>query len=74
MNTARRIEIKANNKQRTYFARAAGTAPVFIQLGSWRVEKGIRSWRKPTEAALRRRLNSIKKTEFPYFSSQTPEP
>ncbi|MFY7927417.1 MAG: helix-turn-helix domain-containing protein [Oligoflexus sp.] len=56
------MHFKANNKQRTYFARAAGTARLLYNwsLGEWNEE--YEAGRKPTEAALRYKLNSTKKT------------
>lgn len=71
MNTAHRIEIKANNKQRTYFARAAGIARFSYNwaLAEWKKE--YEAGGKPTEAALRRKLNGIKQTEFPWMLEVT---
>lgn len=67
MNCAHRIEIRANNKQRNYFSRAAGTARFAYNwaLSEWKKE--YEAGGKPSEAALRRRLNSIKRTEFPWM-------
>ena len=71
MNTAHRIEIKANNRQRTYFARASGTARFSYNwaLAEWKKE--YEAGGKPSEAALRRRLNSIKNAEFPWMMDVT---
>lgn len=60
------IEIKANNKQRTYFAKACGVAR---HAYNWGLEQWIKQYElgeKPTETALRRQYNAIKRAEFPW--------
>ena len=71
MITAHKIELKPNNKQATYFAKACGTARFAYNwaLEEWKKqnEAGLR----PTETALRRQLNSIKRDQFPWMLEVT---
>lgn len=71
MLLAHKIELRANNKQITYFAKASGTARKAYNwaLNEWRKE--YQAGGKPTEAALRRKLNSIKKEQFPWMCEVT---
>ena len=67
MLLAHKIELKCNNKQATYFAKASGVARFAYNwaLAEWQkeyVEGG-----KPNETALRRKLNSIKREAFPWM-------
>ena len=62
-----KIALDPNNEQRSYFARACGTARF---AWNWALGEWIRQYRqggKPSEAALRRQLNAIKRTEFPWM-------
>ncbi|RYZ82218.1 MAG: hypothetical protein EOP04_22480 [Proteobacteria bacterium] len=67
MHTAHRIEIAPNNKQRTYFSKASGTARFAYNwaLREWKNE--YEDGQKPTEAKLRKKLNARKKSEFPWM-------
>lgn len=71
MLRAHKIELKINNKQATYFARAAGAARKAYNwaLNEW--ERQYKEGGKPTEVALRRQLNSIKRIEFPWMLEVT---
>jgi putative transposase len=71
MLLAHKIELKSNNKQTTYFAKASGVARKAYNwaLNEW--QKQYQAGGKPTEAALRRQLNSIKRTEFPWMLEVT---
>jgi putative transposase len=71
MYTAHRIEIDPNNKQKTYFAKAAGTARFAYNwaLNQWNIEH--QSGLKPTENKLRKKLNSIKESDFPWMLEVT---
>jgi len=65
MLLAHKIELKVNNKQSTYFAKASGVAR---QAYNWALDEWQKDYAaggKPTEAALRRKLNSIKRDKFP---------
>ena len=71
MLRAHKIELRTNNKQATYFAKASGTARKAYNwaLDEW--QKQYQAGGKPTEAALRRQLNSIKRKEFPWMLEVT---
>ncbi len=71
MLMAHKIELKTNNKQKTYFAKASGTARRAYNwaLGEWKKE--YEAGGKPSEMALRRKLNSIKRQEFPWMLEVT---
>jgi putative transposase len=71
MLLAHKIELKANNKQATYFAKACGAARKAYNwaLDEW--QKQYAAGKKPTEAALRRQLNSIKHIQFPWMLEVT---
>src|SRR5690242_21268342 len=68
---AHKIELKLNNKQRTYLAKAAGVARFSYNwaLNEWSQEyaAGLR----PSEQALRRKLNAIKREAFPWMLEVT---
>lgn len=68
---AHKIELKLNNKQKTYFSKAAGVARFSYNwaLNEWQKEyaEGL----KPSNPSLRRKLNSIKRTEFPWMLEVT---
>ncbi|HSX12944.1 MAG TPA: RNA-guided endonuclease TnpB family protein [Chlamydiales bacterium] len=73
MLTAHRIALDPNNIQATYFAKACGVARFAYNwaLAEWQKQydeyKKDSSLPKPTETALRRLLNSIKKQQFPWM-------
>ncbi|MDY7016878.1 MAG: RNA-guided endonuclease TnpB family protein [Nitrospirota bacterium] len=77
MLTAHRIALKPNNKQATYFAKAAGTARFAYNwaLSEWQSQydawKQDNSKPKPAEASLRRLLNKIKRDRFPWMTEVT---
>lgn len=77
MLVAHKIALKANNKQKTYFARAAGTARFAYNwaLTEWckqyEARKNDASLPSPSQAALRRQLNSIKRVQFPWMLEVT---
>src|SRR5579875_3917889 len=68
---AHKIELKANNKQRTYFAKACGVARVAYNWGLSEWERLYKTGEKPNEGVLRKRLNAIKRDEFPYMLEVT---
>jgi putative transposase len=77
MLVAHRIRLDPNNVQATYFARAAGTARFAYNwaLSEWRQQyeacKTDPTLPTPSEAALRRLLNKIKRGQFPWMLDVT---
>lgn len=71
MLRAHKIEMKVNNKEATYFSKACGVARKAYNwaLDEW--EKEYKAGGKPTETALRRKLNSIKREQFPWMLEVT---
>ena len=77
MMMAHKIALDPNDKQATYFARAAGTARFAYNwaLSEW--NRQYEAWKadsakpKPTQAALRRQLNAIKRKEYPWMLEVT---
>lgn len=71
MILAHKIVLDPNNVQTTYFARACGTARFAYNwaLGEWR--RQYKEGGKPFEAALRRRLNEVKRQQFPWMLEVT---
>lgn len=68
-----KIALDLNNKQATYCSQAAGTARFAYNwaLANWNAQ--YQTWQqdnsqpKPSEAALRRQLNAIKREQFPWM-------
>jgi len=77
MFVAHRIRLAPNNTQATYLARAAGTARFAYNWALREWQKQYASCKidstlpKPSEMALRRRLNSIKREQFPWMLAVT---
>lgn len=77
MLIAHRIALDPNNVQATYFARAAGTARFAYNwaLAEWK--RQYEAWKldssqpKPSQAALRRQLNAMKREQFPWMLEVT---
>ncbi|WP_425952961.1 RNA-guided endonuclease InsQ/TnpB family protein [Ralstonia pseudosolanacearum] len=77
MLIAHRIALDPNNAQATYFARAAGTARFAYNwaLAEW--GRQYEAWKadntqpKPSQMALRRQLNAIKRAQFPWMLEVT---
>ncbi len=74
---AHRVALDPTNVQRTYFARASGTARFAWNwaLGEWKRQYKARkddpSLPSPSDASLRRKLNSLKREEFPWMFDVT---
>lgn len=68
---AHKIELKLNNKQRTYFAKAAGVARFAYNWALCEWQKEYVLGLKPSDPSLRRKLNSIKHKEFPWMLEVT---
>jgi putative transposase len=77
MLMAHKIALDSNDVQATYFARAAGVARVAYNwaLAEWRRQydayKADSARPKPSEAALRRQLNAIKREQYPWMLEVT---
>lgn len=77
MLIAHKIALDPNNAQATYFARAAGVARFAYNwaLAEWKRQyeawKQDNSQPKPSQAALRRQLNAIKREQFPWMLEVT---
>lgn len=77
MIVAHKIALDPNNVQASYFAKAAGTARFAYNwaLAEW--QRQYEAWKqdnslpKPSQAALRRRLNAIKREQFPWMLEVT---
>ena len=77
MLVAHRIRLAPNNLQESYLTRAAGTARFAYNwaLAQWQCQyeasKTNPTLPRPNEMALRRQLNAIKRTEFPWMLEVT---
>ena len=77
MLTAHRIELDPNNVQATYFSKSCGVARFSYNwaLAEWKNQyeayKKDSTLPKPTEGALRRLLNSMKREQFPWMLEVT---
>lgn len=77
MLIAHRIALDPNNVQATYLARAAGTARFAYNwaLAEWKRQyeawKADNSLPKPSQHALRRQLNAVKREQFPWMLEVT---
>jgi putative transposase len=62
-----KVALDPNVSQRTYFARAAGTARFAWNwaLGEWKSQ--YRAGGKPSEVSLRKQLNALKREQFPWM-------
>lgn len=71
MYRVHKIKLDPTQEQAIYFARACGVARFAFNwaLAAWKEE--YEAGGKPNEAALRKRLNSIKATEFPWMLEVT---
>ena len=71
MHRVHKIKLDPTQEQAIYFARACGVARFAYNwaLAAWKEE--YEAGGKPNEAALRKRLNSIKATEFPWMLEVT---
>ena len=77
MLMAHKIALNPNNIQATYFARASGTARFAYNwaLAEW--QRQYEAWKvdnsrpKPSQAALRRQLNALKREQYPWMLEVT---
>src|SRR5215469_7461997 len=68
---AHKIRLDPNNVQRTYFAKACGVARFAYNWALARWNQLFKAGEKVSEAALRKQLNAIKRTEFPWMMEVT---
>ncbi len=77
MIISHQIRLHPNNKQATYFAKAAGTARFAYNwaLAEWQTQyaawKKGNSQPKPSQFALRKQLNAVKRERFPWMLAVT---
>lgn len=71
MLVVHKIELKPNNKQATYFAKACGTARFAYNWALQRWQERYKAGQRTSETELRRELNSIKREEFPWMLEVT---
>jgi putative transposase len=77
MMIAHKVALNPNNKQATHFAQAAGVARFAYNwaLTEWQsqyeVWKTDNTLKKPSQMALRRQLNAMKRDQFPWMMSVT---
>lgn len=71
MLISHKIALQPNNKQATYFAKACGVARFAYNwaLAEWK--RQYEAGERPTEASLRRQLNTIKREQFPWMLEVT---
>jgi putative transposase len=74
---AHKIALDLNNVQATYMARAAGTARFAYNWALTEWKRQYEAWKldnnqpRPSQAALRRQLNAIKREQFPWMLEVT---
>jgi len=71
MILAHKIRLSPNNNQRTYFAKAAGTARFAYNWALARWNELYESGQKVNEGELRKQLNAIKREQFPWMLEVT---
>lgn len=71
ISIAHRIELKPNNKQKTYFRKAFGCARLAWNWGLAEWKRQYKEGGKPSAFALRRQFNAIKGEQFPFVYEVT---
>ena len=71
ISIAHRIELKPNNKQKTYFRKAFGCARLAYNWGLAEWKRMYEAGEKPSGREIRKRFNAIKKEQFPYVYEVT---
>ena len=66
ISIAHRIELKPNNKQKTYFCKAFGCARLTYNWGLAEWKRMYEAGEKPNGREIRKRFNAIKKEQFPF--------
>ena len=75
---AHKIELKATNKQKTYFSKASGIARLAWNWGVYQWQEQYREGNKPNGLELKKQFNAKKKEDFPFvyevtkYASQQP--
>lgn len=78
ISIAHKIELKPNNKQKTYFRKAFGCARLAYNWGLAEWQRQYKEGGKPSVYALKRQFNAIKREQFPFvyevtkYASQQP--
>ena len=68
---AHKIELKANNKQKTYFKKACGVARMAWNWGVYQWQEQYKNGKKPNGLELKKQFNAKKKEEFPFVYEVT---
>ena len=71
ISIAHRIELKPNNKQKTYFRKAFGCARLAYNWGLAEWKRMYEAGEKPSGRKLRTKFNAIKKEQFPFVYEVT---
>ena len=71
ISIAHRIELKPNNKQKTYFRKAFGCARLAYNWGLAEWKRMYKAGEKPSGREIRKRFNAIKKEQFPFVYEVT---
>ena len=71
ISIAHKIELKPNNKQKTYFRKAFGCARLAYNWGLAEWKRMYEAGEKPSGREIRKRFNAIKKEQFPFVYEVT---
>ena len=71
MQAAHKIELKLNNRQRTYFKKACGVSRFVYNWGLAEWNRQYDVGEKPNAFKLKKEFNSLKKAEFPWTGEVT---
>lgn len=77
MLISHKIALNPNNVQATYFAKAVGTARFAYNWALAKWQRQYEAWKldntlpKPSQAAMRRQLNAVKREQFPWMLEVT---
>lgn len=71
ISIAHKIELKPNNKQKTYFRKAFGCARLAYNWGLAEWKRMYEAGEKPNGREIRKRFNAIKKEKFPFVYDVT---
>ena len=71
ISIAHRIELKPNNKQKTYFRKAFGCARLAYNWGLAEWKRMYEAGEKPSGREIRKRFNAIKREQFPFVYEVT---
>ena len=63
---AHKIELKPNNKQKTYFQKACGISRLAWNWGLANWEKQYKDGLKPSGMSLKKEFNTLKSKDFPF--------